>query len=498
MSIPISEIVNVVPRLITAGQTGLAMNGLILSENDYIPVGKVYNFTSAKIVGQFFGYSSNEYNMATTYFNSYANSFIKPKNLYMYKHVKAPAKAWIRGGAIKLTLAQLKALKGVMDIDLNGTTKQLTLDFSAATSPSEVAALIQTAVRAADTTDEFTKATVVYNSSFDAFTITSGKAGAGTTIGYCLGVIANDLKLTLALGAEISQGADAQTPTEVMESVILVTDNFVTFTNTEQPNDLEAEEFATWASNQGVRYLYVVHSIDPQLEIDGNTTNIGSILTAGKYGATTGVFGNNTYAAFIMGAIAGIDFNRASGVVTLAFKNGIGLADTVTDSVVAKAIRDKNFNYYGRYAENNLNFSFFYPGTMFGDYLFIDPYVNAIWLNANIQRVLMQLLAAMSRVPYNDKGYAQIEAVVTDVLETAKSVGVIDSGVTLSAGQQQQVISEVGSSDIVDILQNIGYYLQVQDPGAVARSSRDTPIIGLWYTYAGAVQKLSVASTLIA
>jgi hypothetical protein len=46
-------------------------------------------------------------------------------------------------------------------------------------------------------------------------------------------------------------------------------------------------------------------------------------------------------------------------------------------------------------------------------------------------------------------------------------------------------------------LQNDGYYLQILDPGAQIRTNRESPSISLWYCYAGSVQRIEMASTMI-
>ena len=51
--------------------------------------------------------------------------------------------------------------------------------------------------------------------------------------------------------------------------------------------------------------------------------------------------------------------------------------------------------------------------------------------------------------------------------------------------------------DISEELFTAGYFLQIVDPGAQARVNRETPVISLWYTYGGAVQRITVASTAI-
>jgi len=56
------------------------------------------------------------------------------------------------------------------------------------------------------------------------------------------------------------------------------------------------------------------------------------------------------------------------------------------------------------------------------------------------------------------------------------------------------VATEAGE-DISEQLFTEGYYYQVEDPGASVRAERGTPIISVWYTYGGSVNKLNIPLT---
>lgn len=496
MPIPIKEIVSVTPRLISAGQTGLELNGLFLTKSDRIPTGaRVLEFTDVKSVGDYFGLESTEYALAGVYFAGYDNSYRKPARVYFGLYITADLKAWIRGGS-PAALTALKALTaGTLTLTIGSTTNALTLNLSSATSYSAAAALIQTAIRA-KTGEAWTAATVTYSSEFKAFIITSGTKGVAIGIDYATGTAAEPLGLTAGKGAVLSQGASAESTAANMENITAITDNFVSFTVTEAVTEAVSLEFAEWSSGKGVRYLYVVWDSSAPLTIAGNTANIGSKLRDLGYGAVAAVYGDAKYAAFLLSFPASIDFNRTRGTATAAFKGSSLLAINVTDSTTANTLREKGFNYYGRYAENNIQFIFLYPGSMYGSYKWLDTYINAIWLNASIQQAEMTLLTNNTRLPYNDIGYAMVKSAILDVIVRAVKCGVIDTGIALSAAQAAQVNQESGK-EISDNLYTDGYYVQVTDPGAAARANRQTPEISMWYTYGGAIQRMNIVSTLV-
>jgi hypothetical protein len=151
-------------------------------------------------------------------------------------------------------------------------------------------------------------------------------------------------------------------------------------------------------------------------------------------------------------------------------------------------------NYYGRWATRNPEFVFLYNGTVSGNYKWLDAYINAIWLRSAVQISCMDGLKMAGRVPYNEMGYTQISAWLQDPINQAIYNGVIDAGVVLSEKQKAELYVEIGK-DVSEQLFIEGYYFEVKDPGAEVRGQRGTPIIGLWYTYGGSVNKLNIPLT---
>ena len=131
-----------------------------------------------------------------------------------------------------------------------------------------------------------------------------------------------------------------------------------------------------------------------------------------------------------------------------------------------------------------------------GNYGFVDTYINMIWLKNVMQISLANGLTSIGRTPYNEIGYTQIRAWLNDPITRALNNGVIDTGVELSESQKAQLYAEAGE-DISTELYTNGYYIQVLDPGAAARVNRDSPIINVWYTYGGSVNRLVVPLTVV-
>ena len=59
--IPASQIVDITPRVINGGLSGLSFVGALLSKNSALPANTAVSFTDASSVGEYFGTASNEY-----------------------------------------------------------------------------------------------------------------------------------------------------------------------------------------------------------------------------------------------------------------------------------------------------------------------------------------------------------------------------------------------------------------------------------------------------
>lgn len=499
MAIPASQIVSISPRVLQAGGTDLVLNGLFLTENELVTTdAMIRSFATATDVMDYFGATSAEYAAAQVYFAGYNNSYKKPSSVVFGRRVLNSTGATLTGSEFTGTLADLQAISaGTLNISIDGAEVALTgIDFSEVTSFSGAASVLNSALSAASST-----ATVQFSSVTNSFVITSGTLGSAGSISYAeasesaanVGAVLN---LTESAGATVIPGVDAMTVANNMAAIKAHSENWATFTPLYEASDAEALALAAWAGLQGVEYLCVLYSNADAMTAQNDTTSIAYQLEQAEAGATTLIYGNAQDAAFIMGSVASIDWERRNSTITLAFKRQNGLAANVTNATVASVLEGKHVNFIGEYATRNDEFVWLYPGRMYGEYNFIDPFVNAIWFNSAIQTAIMSGLATAGRVPYNEDGYTLIRAWIQDPIDRAFRNGVIDTGMQLSNAQIAQVASEAGL-DISQELQANGYYLQVEDAGPSVRTNRESPNLSLWYCYAGSVQRVQLSSTLL-
>ena len=493
MSINANRLVSITPRVISGGSADLETNGLIITANALISADTpALSFSTAKEIGAFFGYESNEYKVGSQYFAGVTNQTKTIKTLWFGRDLTAVGSAWIRGGASP-TLAVLKLITdGAFNIDLNGSAVIITaVDLSACTSLSDVATVIE---------GKFTNATVTYNSDLNKFIITSTITGASSTIGYATAPASGtDLGLVLGLtadtGAVLSQGNDALTVAANMDRITGVTRNFVGFTTLSAVSDSVAVDYAAWADIDD-DYVYFYHSNNSNLL--SKSTNTSSVpVTLQAYNTTASIFGDAYDAAFMLAIGASIKWDSANALKTWFAKSTSGLNAKVLSDTEAEALESIRCNYIGQFATRNAEFTLLNRGCLSGTlYGFIDVLYGAIWLRARLQRGLMDCFAGNNRIPYNANGYGILATFIAEAVQEALGNGVIDVGLAISDSQKSIIMNEIDEDISVELLNN-GYWYKISDPTANARADRQSPVMAMYYTYAGSVQQIEFPLTTV-
>lgn len=499
MSIPASHIVSVSSRVLSGGASDLETNGMLLTKSTLIPSGQpAMLFGSAAEVADMFGAQSVEASFAQQYFTGVTNQQRAVRTLVIGRRVAEDAPAWIRGGAVSVDLEGFKTVTdGVMAITINGEAKTVSaLDLSGATSLSEVAEMVATAIGGV---------TGSYDSELSMFTFTTETAGVDATVDFAEAGeggtnLSEMLCLTQAEGAVLSQGMNAQTEAETMNAICTVTRNWVGFTTAWEATLEEVEALAAWTDGTGDDYVYAPWSTDENM---CNQLTQGSTIAAqivDKYNCTGMVYGGLQYAAFVLAVGASIAWNRTQGMKVWFAKSASGMSPNVVEESVANALEAIRVSYFGAFATRNDEFQFFNRGTLASDfYGFFDVLYGSIYLRNAIQVSCMSGFERTNRQPYNAHGEALIRAWCQDPINRCKENGVIDEGLELNESQKAQLMQELGddAETAIQDLATKGYWLGVSMPDAAGRVDREAPAVTIVYAYAGSVQSLECAITTV-
>lgn len=154
-TIPASQIVTVIPGVLSAGGNALDLNGLFLTDSTRPPMNTVLEFTSAEAVADYFGSTSEEADRASNYFLGFDGKTQVPGKLLVAQYNQNAVAAYIRGGNVgaALTLTGIKALSGSLTATIDGYDRVASsIDLSSSTSYSAAAALIQAGLNASPST----------------------------------------------------------------------------------------------------------------------------------------------------------------------------------------------------------------------------------------------------------------------------------------------------------------------------------------------------------
>lgn len=488
MTIPITKDVKITAGVLAAGGSAVDLNGLILTDSAYLPVGAVVTFSTADDVSKYFGSASQEAAMATVYFQGYDNCTKTPGKLLFGLFNTTPVASFLRSASLSdITLAQLQLLSGVIILTVDGDEiSSANINLSAVTSFDNAAQVIGSAIGSA--------VTVRWDSIQKAFTITSATTGQGSTITAATGELATSLRFTAASGAVVSQGAAAAVVSDMFTGILSKIQDWAGFTTSFTATQDQHLALAAWVSARNKRFFYVAHDSAENATVAGSTENLAyQLLSVYAYGETVPVYGYQTHAASVLGYAAALDFSRNEGRVPLKFRSLDGLLHQVNDSDVYDALIANGYNFYGAYSSNNYSTQYWADGTITGAYKWLDAFLFQIWLNANLMQNAIQIFQSNRSIPYNTRLKAIVEASFADTIEQGKAFGGIRTGITLSGAQQLEIQNAVGT-DVTAPLLSKGWYLYIKDPTPTQRSTRTSPAMTFYYCDGGSLQKLDLSS----
>lgn len=486
-SIPLNYIVSVNPSVVAAGGGNSDLLGLLLSKSTLIPAGTCTAFETLDDVIGLFGANTPETKFAEVYFSGFVGASRLPKRLYIAQVSAAQTPASLVSGNLStLSISALKALKGILNISIYGVAKgPATLDFSTCNSLSEAATLIGKAFGL----------NASYSSGSGSITLSTTTAGAEQFISFAQGTLAEALKLTSNTGAQIFAGSNGGTVVETIAKLRIENAGWALFSTTWEPDLQEKINLGKWCASQAGKVGYVVWDTDSQALSAGNKNCFAAQAKAALMTGVIPVWYDMGLAAMIMGVAASLDISATNGRNTLAFRRQGQITPTITNQAQAAALEENGYNYYGNYASSDDNFQFLYPGQTVDEYLWIDSFLNQLWMCRGLQGDMINLLMNVGQIPYNSDGDTQIEAACMNTINKAVNFGAIRSGVALSESQSTQIDANAGAG-VSKTLTTRGWYLSVKasTTSGDIRSRRGSPPIHLWYMDGQSVQRLNLSA----
>lgn len=446
------------------------LGAMIVTGNALVPTGVIKTFTSAADVGTYFGTSSEEYARAVFYFGWVSKNKTAPQQIsFWFWNNDAATASKIFGKPATYALGNFTSITtGQLNLTLGGFTHTLTgIDLSGAGSLAAVAADIQAAVRAYSAGGAaWTSATVTFDATRGCFDLVSGATGADTV--SVAAAVSNDLAGPLGwlTGAILSNGTAAQLIAANLDELIGISNNFGSITTTFALalNLTNVEAVANWNNSltPNIQFIYSVN-VTPSnasawsaalLNIGGTTLTLQS---------PSPVASSEYPEMEPMMILAATDYNAVNSTQNYMFQT-FNLTPSVTTDADQQTYDALRINYYGQTQTAGQLLQFYQRGVMMG--LPVDPsdqnvYADEIWFKDALAAALMNLLLALSQVPANSRGQAQILSSLQSQINAALTNGTISVGKQLNTNQQLYIAQVTGSANAWQQVQNIGYWVNV-------------------------------------
>lgn len=460
MAISQTKYVNIISAIGGTSQVSQRdLMGRIFTANPLVPAGAVVEFsggsnTALTAVGNYFGTTSDEYKFASKYFSYISRKGTVPQKISFAPHKTEASGAYLYGAAKSTTLATLQTLTNA-DITFvaDSTTFALSgLNLSSATSFSDVATVIQTALDTVeDNTVEFT-----YDATLYRFVFSTIATGANHTVAYATGSLASLFGMNEGNnGAILSESSAAETALNALKNSAELSNNFYSFTFLTSVSG-EETDIAAWVKAQNVRYMWSM----------GVTTANASTMSAAMLeydgvGLTLDI--NTEHAEFLPMAIAAaINFDTANASVDFMYQQADGITPSVSSDTDASAYDAIRVNYYGSTQQAGNLVSFYQNGVLTGDITSMGVYVNEAWLKDAITTNLLNLRLSLDSLPANETGLGYVKLSIQEIIEKALYNGVISVGKTLDATQKAYISQLTGDSSAWQEIQSVGYWLTAQ------------------------------------
>lgn len=404
---------------------------LIMGDSEVIdPAQRTRGYQNLDQLADEFGTTAPEYLAARLYFSQQP----QPNLVYVGRWARLATHATLHGGELTpddLQMTTWAAIaNGSMSIAVDGTIHNLTgLNFTAQTNLNGVAAVITAALAGA--------ATVVWDSVYERFEVTSASTGPASTLGYAVPVapatgidISTMTGLTVAVSSAPDNGRAAETPVAATQAAADANGDWygVAFAAATMPSDNALVDVASYIEGSDRQRMIGVTVQNPQAMDPLISTDLGSRLQALGFKRSYVHFSRqNAYAALsAFGRAFTVNFNAMNSTMTLKFKQMPGVVAEYLTASQAMALEHKNYNVFVHYDNDT---SIIEQGVMANGYFF-DEVHGLDWLaNATQTNVWNVLYQATTKIPQTDPGITRLVAACNSTMEAGVNNGLIAPGV---------------------------------------------------------------------
>jgi hypothetical protein len=473
MAISFRKYVDIVSGV--GGGVGVAQReliGRIFSINPLLPPKTIVEFTDIESVGEYFGITSEEYQRALPYFGWVSKDIRRANKISFCRWVDEDSAPAIFGNkGVQSLGAWTSITAGAFYLTIGGIEQNINaLNFSAAASLSDVAAIIQAAIRLNEE-PQFEAVNVTWDAVRQSFNLVgtyngdeeiSVAAGSGTDVAGQLGWL---------VGAIFSDGTSEETVVEALTETADVSNNFGSFLFMPELTIDQWEDIGEWNTTQNILYMGMVPvtaaNASAWYDAIGEFSGLALTLVADP---------NVEFDEMIpMIILAATDYSRRAATKNYMFNQFAGISAKVTTTNQSNTYDLLRVNYMGVTQTAGQYLAFYQRGVLTG--IGTAPtdqnvYTNEMWLKDAAGAAFMELFLNLNKVSANAQGRSEMLTTIQSVVDRALFNGTISVGKPLN-NTQKLFIAQITGDDLAwHQVQGIGYWYDVVMQSYVTQDDR--------------------------
>lgn len=391
-------------------------------------------YSTLDAVGDDFVTSAEAYKAAQAWFSQSPRA----KTFAIARVFNSGVAGFLQCGAVGNTvLADWKAItNGSFTISIDGVEEDVTaISFAAITSLPGIAAVLQTAIRAAGEGTGFTAATVTFNEVTNQVRITSGSTGDSSSVSYLTTVSpasGTDISGSSFLNGAFVTGALTQScyvvpgylPTGIVGELGYIAEaatasgKFVygwALDKTYRDSD-DSVLAAGWAEAQSAALMGIVTNSPFALDAS-STTDVGYVLNHNGYHRTFCVYHNNAYyypEVSLLAYALSVNYASYMSTITTKFKVLQGIPTVPMTVSELTVLLNKRINTYTLVGNSSKTFR---EGQESDDTWFIDDLTNLDNFKEELQVEVYNVFLRNKKIPYTANGVALLYTAIAKICD---------------------------------------------------------------------------------
>lgn len=460
---------------------------------------RVRYYDSLDAVRADFAASSEAVRAATDFFSQAPRA----KTMAIGRIFEQPVAGFCQGGVLGATLEQWKLITdGSLKLTIDGITKDITgVSFASITQLSDIASVLQEAIRAAGSSgDGFYTALVNYNPTTNTIRIVSGTVGDTSTV---------NKPQSASTGTDIT-GSDFLNIAEIPDSEIQPSYCVPGYTPEGIASELNYIKEAAYANK---RFLYgwtldrkyrdsddciaaaawieaqssgllglITNS--PMAWEPSSVTDVGYVCKKNGYRRTFVVYHNNPYyypEVAILGYALHVDYAGLNTTITTKFKDLYGIPTVPITTTQLAVLNGKRINTFTLVGNNSRTFR---EGVDSNNSWFMDDLINLDNFREELQTEVYNVFLRNKKIPYNTTGVNLLRNAMVKICDRYVQNGCLSER-ELTEQEKAETGLEVEAPYIIT-------FADVASMSASDRAQRIGPPAQIKLNLAGAIHSLSI------